>query len=145
MLKKIGITLLIVMISGFVASAQKADAILGQWANPNGQDHILIYKKGNKYFGKLDWIKFPNDEQGNPKTDKNNPDKALQSRPDLGLELLKDFTFDGDDVYEDGTIYDPKSGKTYSCKMTIEGNNLKIRGYVLFSLFGRSEVWTRVK
>ena len=145
MLKKIGITLLIAMISGFVASAQKADAILGQWANPNGQDHILIYKKGNKYFGKLDWIKFPNDEQGNPKTDKNNPDKALQSRPDLGLELLKDFTFDGDDVYEDGTIYDPKSGKTYSCKMTIEGNNLKIRGYVLFSLFGRSEVWTRVK
>jgi len=145
MLKKIGITLLIVMISGFVASAQKADAILGQWANPNGQDHILIYKKGNKYFGKLNWIKFPNDEQGNPKTDKNNPDKALQSRPDLGLELLKDFTFDGDDVYEDGTIYDPKSGKTYSCKMTIEGNNLKIRGYVLFSLFGRSEVWTRVK
>ena len=50
MLKKIGITLLIAMISGFVASAQKADAILGQWVNPNGQDHILIYKKGNKYF-----------------------------------------------------------------------------------------------
>jgi len=133
------------MMSGFCVSAQKADAILGQWANPNGQDHILIYKKGNKYFGKLDWIKVPNDEQGKPKTDKNNPDKALQSRPDLGLELLKDFTFDGEKIYEDGTIYDPKSGKTYSCKMTLDGNNLKIRGYVVFSLFGRSEVWTRVK
>jgi len=145
MLKKIGITLLIAMISGFVASAQKADAILGQWVNPNGQDHILIYKKGNKYFGKLDWIKFPNDEQGKPKTDKNNPDQALQSRPDLGLELLKDFTFDGDDVWDDGTIYDPKNGKTYSCKMTLDGNNLRIRGYVLFSLFGRTEVWTRLK
>jgi uncharacterized protein (DUF2147 family) len=145
MLKKIGITLLIALISGFVVSAQKADAILGQWVNPNGQDHILIYKKGNKYFGKLDWIKFPNDEQGKPKTDKNNPDKTLQSRPDLGLELLKDFTFDGDDVWDDGTIYDPKNGKTYSCKMTIEGNNLKIRGYILFSLFGRTEVWTRLK
>jgi uncharacterized protein (DUF2147 family) len=145
MLKKTGIILLMAMMSGFCVSAQKADAILGQWANPNGQDHILIYKKGNKYFGKLDWIKVPNDEQGKPKTDKNNPDKALQSRPDLGLELLKDFTFDGDKVYEDGTIYDPKSGKTYSCKMTIDGNSLKIRGYVVFSLFGRSEVWTRVK
>ena len=145
MLKKIGITLLIAMTSGFVVSAQKADAILGQWVNPNGQDHILIYKKGNKYFGKLDWIKFPNDEQGKPKTDKNNPDQALQSRPDLGLELLKDFTFGGDDVWDDGTIYDPKNGKTYSCKMTIDGNNLKIRGYVLFSLFGRTEVWTRLK
>jgi uncharacterized protein (DUF2147 family) len=132
------------LMSGFIVSAQKADAILGQWVNPNGQDHILIYKKGNKYFGKLDWIKFPNDEQGKPKTDKNNPDKALQSRPDLGLELLKDFTFDGD-VWDDGTIYDPKNGKTYSCKMTLDGNNLRIRGYVLFSLFGRTEVWTRLK
>jgi uncharacterized protein (DUF2147 family) len=145
MLKKIGITLLMAMTFGFVASAQKADAILGTWVNPNGQDHILIYKKGNKYYGKLDWIKFPNDETGKPKTDKNNPDKALQSRPDLGLELLKDFTFDGDNVYEDGTIYDPKSGKTYSCKMTIEGTSLKIRGYIGISLFGRTEVWTRVK
>lgn len=125
--------------------AQTSDAILGSWANPNGQDHILIYKKGNKYFGKLDWIKIPNDEHGKPKTDINNPDPALRSRPDLGLELLKDFTFDGDNVYNDGTVYDPKNGKTYSCKLTLEGNTLKLRGYIGISLFGRTEIWTRVK
>ena len=45
-------------------------------------------------------------------------------------------------TYKDGTIYDPKSGKTYSCKMTIDGNKLKIRGYIGISLFGRTEVWT---
>jgi uncharacterized protein (DUF2147 family) len=145
MLRKTSITLLMAISFCISVSAQKADAILGTWVNPSGQDHILIYKKGNKYYGKLDWIKVPNDETGKPKTDKNNPDVALRSRPDLGLELLKDFTFDGDDVYEDGTIYDPKSGKTYSCKMTIEGNTLKIRGYVGISLFGRTEVWTRLK
>src|SRR5580692_1597714 len=125
MLRKISFILLTSIAFCFAASAQKADAILGTWVNPNGQDHILIYKKGNKYFGKLDWIKFPNDEQGKPKTDKNNPDKALQSRPDLGLELLQDFTFNGNNVYDDGTIYDPKNGKTYSCKMTLDGNNLR--------------------
>lgn len=135
----------LLIIITFTASAQTADAIMGSWANPNGEDHILIYKKGNKYFGKLDWIKHPNDEQGNPKTDKNNPNPALRSRPDLGLELLKDFVYDGDNVYTDGTVYDPKNGKTYSCKMTLDGNNLKIRGYIGISLFGRSEVWTRVK
>lgn len=128
------------------ANAQNADAILGKWINPSGEGQIQIYKKGNLFFGKLAWIKEPDDKAtGKPKLDVNNPDKNLQSRPVLGLELLKNFKFDGDDVYEDGTIYDPKSGKTYSCKMTLNGNKLKIRGFVGISLLGRSEVWTRVK
>jgi len=145
MQEKKAVLILLLIVFSFSAWAQKADAILGSWGNPNGQDHILIYKHGDKFFGKLDWIKVPNDENGKPKTDKNNPDPALRSRPDLGLELLKDFTFDGDDVYSGGTVYDPKNGKTYSCKMTLEGNTLKIRGYIGISLFGRSETWTRVK
>lgn len=145
MRKKKAVLILLLTVISFSAWAQKADAILGSWANPNGQDHILIYKHGDKFFGKLDWIKFPNDENGKPKTDKNNPDPALRSRPDLGLELLKDFTFDGDNVYSGGTVYDPKNGKTYSCKMTLEGNTLKIRGYIGISLLGRSEIWTRIK
>lgn len=128
------------------ALAQNADAILGKWINPNGEGQIQIYKKGNLYYGKLVWLKFPNDEVTNKaKLDKNNPDKSLQSRPILGLEILKNFKFDGDDVYEDGNIYDPKNGKDYSCKMTLNGNKLKIRGYIGISLLGRSEVWTRVK
>ena len=136
---------LFVLFSFYQAIAQNADAILGSWANPSGEDHILIYKRGNKYFGKLDWIKIPNDETDKPKTDKNNPDEKLRTRPEWGLELLKDFSFNGDNVYEDGTIYDPKNGKTYSCKMALEGTSLIIRGYIGISLFGRSEIWTRVK
>ncbi len=143
--KTLAFIAIFVIFSFYQAIAQNADAILGSWANPSGEDHILIYKRGNKYFGKLDWIKMPNDETGKPKTDKNNPDEKLRTRPEWGLELLKDFSFNGDNVYEDGTIYDPKNGKTYSCKMTLEGTSLKIRGYIGISLFGRSEIWTRVK
>ncbi|CAN5172886.1 DUF2147 domain-containing protein [soil metagenome] len=144
MLKKLSITLLLSVAVCLVATAQKADAVLGRWINPSGEGQVLIYKKDNKYYGKLVWLKIP-DRDGKPKTDIHNPDKALQSKPELGLELLKGFTFDGDDEYEGGTIYDPKNGKTYSCKMTIKGNSLKIRGYIGISLFGRTEVWTRVK
>ena len=93
MREKKAVLILLLIVFNFSAWAQKADAILGSWANPNGQDHILIYKHGDKFFGKLDWIKVPNDENGKPKTDKNNPDDALKSRPELGLELLKDFKF----------------------------------------------------
>jgi uncharacterized protein (DUF2147 family) len=141
------LTLSIAMLLFFVlsVSAQNADAVLGKWLNPSGEGQVEIYKKGDKYFGKLAWIKFPNDANGKPKTDVKNPEESLRTRPELGLELLKNFTFDGDNVYEGGTIYDPKSGKTYSCKMTLNGKKLKIRGYIGVSLFGRTEEWTRVE
>lgn len=145
MIRKSFFVILFTTIFAFGAAAQNANAILGKWVNPSGEGQILIYKKGEKFFGKLAWLKFPNDANGKPKLDEKNPEQSLKSRPIQGLELLKDFTFDGDDGYEDGTIYDPKSGKTYSCKMTVKGESLKIRGYVGISLLGRTEKWTRVK
>ena len=52
--------------------AQKKDDILGKWLNPTGEGQIEIYRRGDKFFGKLAWIKEPN-ENGKPKTDKKNP------------------------------------------------------------------------
>ncbi|RZL30018.1 MAG: DUF2147 domain-containing protein, partial [Pedobacter sp.] len=46
----------------------------------------------------------------------------------------------------DGTIYDPKTGKTYSCNLTLKDNNtLNVRGYIGISIIGRSETFKRVK
>ncbi|MDO7744042.1 MAG: DUF2147 domain-containing protein, partial [Pedobacter sp.] len=62
-----------------------------------------------------------------------------------GMEMLKDFFYD-DGKWTDGKIYDPKSGKTYSCNMNIKDNGqLNMRGYIGISLIGRSETWKRVK
>ncbi len=126
-----------------------AKDVLGKWLNEDKDAHIQIFMKGDKFFGKLVWIKIPIDpETGKPKLDKHNPDPELQKRPSLGLELLTNFVFD-DDEWEDGEIYDPKTGKTYSCYMEFpdEDNldNLKIRGYVGISLLGKTTYWTRVK
>ncbi len=140
------ILLLIVgsLLSTSSLKAQTADAILGKWTNPTGEAHILIYRTGNTYSGKLNWLK-PSNNENRPINDVNNPDKSLRNKPLLGLELLKGFEHKGGGSYEEGTIYDPKNGKTYSCKMTLNGDKLKIRGYIGVSLLGRSEVWTRVK
>lgn len=125
--------------------AQKKDDILGKWLNPSGEGQIEIYKRGDKFFGKLAWIKEPNDANGKPKTDEKNPTESLRIRPILGLEILKNFIFD-DGKWVDGTIYDPKSGKTYSCKLTLKDNNqLSVRGFIGVSLIGRTEVFKRVK
>ncbi len=61
----------------------------------------------------------------------------------MGLQLLKGFKKDGDTEYEDGTIYDPKNGKTYSCKINRKGETLEVRGYVGISLIGRTTIWTK--
>ena len=130
-----------------VASAQnKTDDILGKWLNEDEDAHIEITKRNDMYYGKLVWLKDPIDEEtGKPKVDDDNPDPKLQNRPVLGLEILTDFVFDKDE-WEDGNIYDPKTGKTYDCYMKfVEENKIKIRGYVLgITLLGRTTYWTRV-
>lgn len=144
MLRKSSLFILLVAFS-FSAFAQKKDDILGKWLNPSGEGQIEIYKRGDKFFGKLAWIKQPNDEKGKPKTDEKNPTESLRSKPLLGLEILKNFVFD-DGKWIDGTIYDPKSGKTYSCKISLkDANQLSIRGFIGVSLIGRTEVFKRVK
>lgn len=143
-MKHLAIFLLFVAL-GLTASAQNKDAILGKWVNSTGEAHLEITKRSDKFFGKLVWLKDPKDEKGVMKTDFKNPNSALRSKPILGLEILKDFVYD-DGKWTDGNIYDPKSGKLYSCNMTLKSNgDLNMRGYIGVSLLGRTEVWKRVK
>jgi len=136
--------MMLVMVFTSVAIFAQSDPIIGKWQNPSGEGRIEIYKKGDKYYGKLYWLKEPNDVHGNLKKDVKNPEKSLQSRQIQGLEILTNFSKDGNS-FVDGKIYDPKSGKTYSCKMTLQGTDkLDIRGYVGVSLFGRTETWKKI-
>ena len=125
--------------------SQQKDQIVGKWLNATGEAHIQIYATSGKYFGKIAWMKTPNDPNGKPRWDKNNPDNSLMKNPILGLVILKNFVFD-DDIWQGGSIYDPKTGKTYSCKITLQGSDkLNVRGFVGFSMLGRNEIWTRIK
>ncbi len=133
------IIILCVLCASFAAHGQSNDPIVGKWENPSGEGRIEIFKKGDKFFGTLYWIKDTN------KKDVKNPDKKLQDRKIQGLQILTNFVKDGN-TYSGGEIYDPKSGKTYSCKMTIkEKDKLDIRGYLGISLLGRTETWGRLK
>ena len=137
--------LLFLTVFSVSSIAQNKDAILGKWINSTAEAHIDISKRNDKYYGKLVWIKDPKGTEGTVKTDLKNPDPNLRKRTILGLEILKDFVFD-DGKWTDGSIYDPKSGKTYSCTLTLKDNGeLSMRGYIGISLIGRSETWKRVK
>lgn len=140
--------LLISLIFTVIAIAQTnntADYILGNWFTGNKGAKITIFKIGSMYYGKISWLKNPNNEQGKPKTDEHNPDETLRSRNIMGLLLLKRFEFDAaEQIWTNGEIYDPKNGKSYSCKLKlIDRNTLDVHGYIGFSLLGRSDTWTR--
>ena len=129
--------LLLLSAHGFAQTKQfSPDEITGVDWSPKKDAKIEIYLKGDHYFGKSIWV-------ANPKKDSKNPGESLKSRDVLGIELLTDFSYN-DGSYIDGKIYDPESGKIYSCKMTLKGNNLKVRGYIGISLFGRTEIFERI-
>ena len=136
--------LLLVLLSTVSVVAIAQDVIERMWYNQEKTAKVQIFKATDgKFYGKIVWLKEPNNEEGKPKVDKNNPDKAKKSTPLMGLQLLKGFKKDGDTEYEDGTIYDPKNGRTYSCKINRKGETLEVRGYVGISLIGRTTIWTK--
>jgi len=124
--------------------AQSANDIVGTWYNTEKDARVEIFREGDKYYGKVVWLEEPR-ENNRPKVDKNNSDKSKRDRPIMGMRLLNDFKYKNG-TWEDGTIYDPKNGKTYSSTIKKkDGNTLEVRGFVGISLIGRTVEWTRAK
>ena len=69
---------------------------------------------------------------------------ARKDKPIEGLNIMWGVTKD-DDVWDGGRILDPKTGKVYKVKLTLEdnGQKLDVHGYIGFSWIGRSQVWER--
>ncbi len=133
------------------ANAIGSDDILGVWNNEERDAKIEIYKCGNKYCGKVIWLKDPNYPEGSkdgtpgtPRLDHNNPDPSLRKTPIIGLIIVHDFSSADGHTWFGGTVYDPKNGSTYRGKMKlVSPNQLNMRGFVGIPLFGRTTTWTR--
>lgn len=121
------------------------DAIVGVWANDSNKGHLQLYKQNGRYYGKIIWLQQPYDETGKLKVDKNNPNENYKNQLLLGLVMLKDFRYENGQ-WIDGKIYNPTDGKEYQCNMKLkDGKTLAVRGYLGFSLFGKTEKFIRIK
>lgn len=136
-------TLFILLLSALTLTLTAQDDLTGVWYNTEKSGKIRIYEEGGEYFGEIVWLEEPLNENGDPKVNENAPDAQDRDDPILGLTVLKGFTEKKEGVYTNGTIYDPENGKTYKCKMTLDGDELDVRGYVGIPAFGRTENWTR--
>lgn len=127
-----------------LVAAARAETPIGVWES--GKSHIEIYDCGQLLCGRIVALDEPLDAKGNAKTDMNNPDPALSTRPIMGMDLIAGFSRKTDKRWVGGTIYDPRDGKTYKCRMTLQDDGtLEVRGYVGLPLLGKTVVWTRIE
>lgn len=118
------------------------DQIIGVWLTKDNKAKIQIYKVKDRYFGKIISGDLYEADGKTLKKDTKNENSSKRNATIKDLVLLNNFSFE-DGIWSGGTIYDPESGSTYSCKIKLKGTKLEIRGYIGISLFGRTEIWQR--
>ena len=136
---------LISLITFFSTFCTNAQSVLGQWysIDPDtglNESIIEVYEKSDKVYGKIIQI-LKEEDKDKTCIDCTGKDK---DQPIEGLVIIRGLSKDGDE-WTDGKILDPKNGKLYKCYISLEEDNkLKLRGYIGFSLIGRTEYWHRV-
>ncbi len=134
----VGLTLL--LLTGNLLA--EPAAVEGRWLTQEKDGWIRIAIVDGKLEGSI--AGAPPGSPSEKEFDDLNPDPELRGRKLDGLTIMTGFVYEGDGRWKDGKVYDPNSGKTYKCTVTLlDANSLKIRGYIGVSLFGRSETWTR--
>ncbi|NPA46008.1 MAG: DUF2147 domain-containing protein [Chlorobi bacterium] len=145
-MKKLLFLLIAFATASFTLHAQ--DQIVGRWKTIDDETGkaksiIEIYKKDGKYYGRIVQLLTEENKDGVCRT----CEGKYKNKNIIGLVILKDLEYDADDEeWTGGTIMDPKNAKEYSVYLAlVEPNKLKVRGYIGFSLIGRTQYWYRVE
>ncbi|MGH7893652.1 MAG: DUF2147 domain-containing protein, partial [Candidatus Binatia bacterium] len=126
---------------------QAAGSPLGLWYAEGGAAQVVIEHCEGTLCGRVVWLRSPFDEDGCELLDRHNPAQGLRLRPVLGIEIMRGLEpSPGDsDVWVGGEIYDPTSGRTYRCELSLDGeDHLRLRGYLGVRWLGRTTRWIRV-
>jgi uncharacterized protein (DUF2147 family) len=92
--------------------------------------------------GAILWLWEPNDAAGRRRTDGRNPDRALRSRPLVGVEIVRGLRETAPGVWSDGAVYNPDDGRTYTGTVKVRGGKLELRGCAL-NVICQTQTWRR--
>jgi uncharacterized protein (DUF2147 family) len=134
--------------SPITVPAQAEPTAVGLWEQVNDQtgrvdSWIKITERNGTYEGTIIKLFLLPGDEPNPLCDRcEGPEK---NAPILSLKLIKGMQRNGSS-YEGATIMDPRDGTVYRAltRLSPDGQQLEVRGYVGISLLGRSQVWRRL-
>lgn len=134
------------LLSSVPAAAAPLPREVGVWIDDTGDGAVKIDVCGNTLCGKIVWLRNPLNDEGKPKHDRHNPEPSQQNRPICGLPVLGDLTSVPEGGFDNGWVYDPKEGKSYSVAIVAQSaDQLSVTGYKGIKLLGKTFVWTRSK
>ncbi len=141
-IKFIALLLLMLPLAAFAQNTP-----VGKWRTIDDKTHkvksvVEIYDAGNGSLSAKVLQVLQSDQGLNPVCV--HCDGERHNKPVTGMVIAWGLKKE-DNSWEDGKILDPHTGKIYSAKMTPMdgGAKLEVRGYMGFSLFGRSQTWIR--
>lgn len=146
---KTRITTLATLLAGLTLATAQAESMSaeGQWRtidDDSGEPKsiVRIYQDDGELKGQI--VELLNPSEPNPRCTECEGERADQ--PIEGMEIIWGLERDGDE-WVDGHILDPNNGKEYKAKLEVTegGSRLEVRGYIGFSLMGRTQVWERVE
>lgn len=120
-----------------------AQEITGLWTSiddKTGEEksQVEIEIKDGKLYGTV--VKLFNEDQNyNPLCD--DCKGELHNKPVLGMQIINGLQQEDKRWIGDKGILDPENGKFYDVKIWVEGDELKIRGYIGFLY--RTQTWKR--
>ncbi|MFA5956954.1 DUF2147 domain-containing protein [Hyphomicrobium sp.] len=136
---------LLLSVAGFAAPAAADPREVGIWYDDTGKGAVKIeICTPTTLCGKIYWLKEPMADNGQPKIDAYNPEPSKRKRPICGLPILGDLEKISDGGFDNGWVYDPKEGKSYSVALDlVDADTLKVTGYKGMRFLGKSFIWTR--
>ncbi len=121
--------------------AADSSSPIGRWKtfdDKTGQARgiVRIYEQDGKFFGQLEQSFTPGAETRVCAVCTDD----RKNQPIIGLLIIRNVKFENGE-YAGGDILDPDSGSVYRCKFHLEqnGTRLVVRGFIGFSLLGRSQ------
>lgn len=130
---------LLTFAPGVQAADEAQTKILGNWLTEPKDGIIQITQATD---GTLQGRIVGGNEPG--KLDSENPDPTKRGLVLRGQVIMSRLKYDGNGKWSGGSIYDPKGGSNYRCKIELRADgSLKVRGFIGFALLGKTQIWTR--